>query len=586
MACLLFNICLSLFLEQKSHVGRVVALDEAHKYLGQSGESQVLTESLLQTVRLQRHLGVRMFISTQEPTISPRLLDLCTVTIVHRFSSPDWLRILRRHLANEDATPVEEASSATPGQTRAVTDLFPRITALRTGHSLVFAPTALIGRSRDAGGSADGFCRNAIPPLENLNGWDTLRCCLALSPSDGSLCWAGDTLPGLAARTVPCSQGPHCGCLALPSRLFRCDERRYALAHAKQVALVPARHIALRLFVAFEPSMLQREHRTRFASAISGTSRSQLKLTCSLQQIGVNAAVLSGLSNSTVVEQSADDSVSTALSSFATERTYGLLPQFSSWHVFRYKTLSIADCLYLVRGFKSGFLLALAEAAPDIATLVGLKCKSDYDAARRDVDDLGQILDLLANQQEPQRKHLVPAMGPAALSRVLQPTSKHGATNSAGAPRQFCVGNAIASQNTWGLDVEIVPTTHARHRTKWLAEIDAEIAVVCNVDGNPWKWEGAGKDFPAAWRGFVADNKVSQEAIDRLSVHVVAPPPSKEEARVVKDGQLWMASIDANAVSQVAVAFGFRHEAQDSTHQEPRLSDLEIRQRRLAWLDQ
>ncbi|KAK1659816.1 hypothetical protein BDP55DRAFT_697422 [Colletotrichum godetiae] len=145
MACLLFNICLSLFLEQKSDVGRVVALDEAHKYLGQSGESQVLTESLLQTVRLQRHLGVRMFISTQEPTISPKLLDLCTVTIVHRFSSPDWLRTLRRHLANEDATPVDEANSATPGQARAVTDLFPRITALHTGHGLVFAPSALIG---------------------------------------------------------------------------------------------------------------------------------------------------------------------------------------------------------------------------------------------------------------------------------------------------------------------------------------------------------------------------------------------------------------------------------------------------------
>ncbi|OHE91725.1 hypothetical protein CORC01_12952 [Colletotrichum orchidophilum] len=237
-------------------------------------------------------------------------------------------------------------------------------------------------------------------------------------------------------------------------------------------------------------------------------------------------------------------SISTALFGFATEETHGLLPKFSSWHVFRYKTLSIADCLYIVRGFKSDFLLALAKAAPDIVTLVGLKCKSDYDAARRDVDFLGQTLDLLANQQEPQ------------------------------------------SQNTRGLDVEIVPTTHARHRTKWLAEIDAEIAVVCNVDGNPWNWEGAGKDFPAAWRGFVAHNKVSQEAIDRLSVHAVAPPPSKEEAWVVKEGQLRMASVDANAVSQVAVAFDFRHEAQDSTHQDPRLSDLEIRQRRLAWLNQ
>ncbi|KAH0421639.1 hypothetical protein CcaCcLH18_13318 [Colletotrichum camelliae] len=155
MACLLFNICLSLFLEQKSDIGRVVALDEAHKYLGQSGESQVFTESLLQTVRLQRHLGVRMFISTQEPTISPRLLDLCTITIVHRFTSPDWLRALRRHLANEDDLLADGASPIT---------LFPRILALRTGQGLVFAPSALIGRSQDTEKSTDGLCRNASEP--------------------------------------------------------------------------------------------------------------------------------------------------------------------------------------------------------------------------------------------------------------------------------------------------------------------------------------------------------------------------------------------------------------------------------------
>ncbi|KAF4475547.1 hypothetical protein CGGC5_v015985 [Colletotrichum fructicola Nara gc5] len=159
MACLLFNICLSLFLEQKSVVGRVVALDEAHKYLGQSGESQVLTNSLLQTVRIQRHLGVRMFISTQEPTISPKLLDLCTMTIVHRFTSPDWLRTLRRHLANKDDILEEGANTATSGQTSVVVGLFQRIMALRTGQGLVFAPSALIRGSQDTG--HDGLCRNA-----------------------------------------------------------------------------------------------------------------------------------------------------------------------------------------------------------------------------------------------------------------------------------------------------------------------------------------------------------------------------------------------------------------------------------------
>jgi hypothetical protein len=89
-ACALFNICLSLFLEQDARrVGRIVALDEAHKYMNDSGEASALTEQLLATIRLQRHLGARVVISTQEPTVSPRLLDLCSVTVVHRFTSPE-----------------------------------------------------------------------------------------------------------------------------------------------------------------------------------------------------------------------------------------------------------------------------------------------------------------------------------------------------------------------------------------------------------------------------------------------------------------------------------------------------------------
>src|SRR5204863_353082 len=60
--------------------------------------------ALLQVIRLQRHLGTRVIISTQEPSISPKLLDLCSVTIVHRFTSPDWLKTLRRHLAGASLT--------------------------------------------------------------------------------------------------------------------------------------------------------------------------------------------------------------------------------------------------------------------------------------------------------------------------------------------------------------------------------------------------------------------------------------------------------------------------------------------------
>jgi len=65
-------------------------------------EAGTLTNTLLSSIRLQRHLGTRVFISTQEPTISPKLLDLCSITVVHRFTSPDWLRELRSHLAALD----------------------------------------------------------------------------------------------------------------------------------------------------------------------------------------------------------------------------------------------------------------------------------------------------------------------------------------------------------------------------------------------------------------------------------------------------------------------------------------------------
>ncbi|KAF5484690.1 hypothetical protein CGCS363_v013941 [Colletotrichum siamense] len=154
LACSLFNICLSLFLEQQSPVGKAVALDEAHKYMKESDDSQTLTNSLLETIRLQRHLGVRVFISTQEPTVSTKLLDLCSMTLVHRFTSPDWLRTLRQHLAGVSSMSVtmagEEESSHTVapiavGTKDPALELFGMIVSLHTGQALVFAPSTVLG---------------------------------------------------------------------------------------------------------------------------------------------------------------------------------------------------------------------------------------------------------------------------------------------------------------------------------------------------------------------------------------------------------------------------------------------------------
>lgn len=145
-ACSLFNVCLSLFLQQSSAVGRVVALDEAHKYMNDSGEAGTLTEQLIATIRLQRHLGARVIISTQEPTVSPRLLDLCSVTIVHRFTSPDWLAALKKHLVGASAASriMEEAGEDGDRQD-AAEELFARVVRLRVGEALLFAPSAVLG---------------------------------------------------------------------------------------------------------------------------------------------------------------------------------------------------------------------------------------------------------------------------------------------------------------------------------------------------------------------------------------------------------------------------------------------------------
>ncbi|KAL5326655.1 hypothetical protein ACEPPN_004343 [Leptodophora sp. 'Broadleaf-Isolate-01'] len=139
-ACALFNMCLSLFLEQKAEIGRVIALDEAHKYMNAGSEASTLTNTLLSSIRLQRHLGTRAFISTQEPSISPKLLDLCSITIVHRFTSPDWLRCLRSHLAALD----NDDSLSTNSKLK-LNNVFNQIVKLKVGQALLFAPSAIIG---------------------------------------------------------------------------------------------------------------------------------------------------------------------------------------------------------------------------------------------------------------------------------------------------------------------------------------------------------------------------------------------------------------------------------------------------------
>lgn len=105
--------------------------------------ASALTETFLNIIRQQRHLGARIIISTQEPTISPRLIDLCSITIVHRFSSPEWYQTIKKHLPIDR----KDANLSNDGEeTNNMTKLdgLYDISSLRTGEALVFAPSACL----------------------------------------------------------------------------------------------------------------------------------------------------------------------------------------------------------------------------------------------------------------------------------------------------------------------------------------------------------------------------------------------------------------------------------------------------------
>ena len=82
--------------------------------------------------------------------MSPALLDLCNVTIVHRFSSPAWYKVLHDHLA-----------SAASNESEFKDNIFAQIVRLTTGEALVFCPLAIL--------DAEEFCAGTKSWIETRN---------------------------------------------------------------------------------------------------------------------------------------------------------------------------------------------------------------------------------------------------------------------------------------------------------------------------------------------------------------------------------------------------------------------------------
>lgn len=114
----IFQIIVEQFRETSG--GKLLVLDEAHKFMdGAKGDR--LGETIVDCVRLMRHDGMRVVISTQNPTSIPQeVLELSSVAVLHRFHSPSWFN----HLKSTIQLPE---------------DVYNEICELDQGHAIVFA---------------------------------------------------------------------------------------------------------------------------------------------------------------------------------------------------------------------------------------------------------------------------------------------------------------------------------------------------------------------------------------------------------------------------------------------------------------
>lgn len=104
-------------LDPKRHGrGKVVAFDEAHQFL-ESGSD--LAAELDKSVKLLRHEGMRVILSTQSPDVVPTsMLELCSMVLIHNLHRPrTWEKLQRELLLPKDA--MARISRMPPGQTLA-----------------------------------------------------------------------------------------------------------------------------------------------------------------------------------------------------------------------------------------------------------------------------------------------------------------------------------------------------------------------------------------------------------------------------------------------------------------------------------
>ncbi|KAF3311128.1 hypothetical protein TWF173_008581 [Orbilia oligospora] len=148
-ACVLFGICNQLFTSAPKLSGKIIALDEAHRYMTDNASASVkrFAESIIGNIRLERHLGLRTIVSTQDPFIHPEIMELSSMVIFHRFDIPRWFEEIRKHVGFQTKAQAPEPSQNVWGDEelqKPEADIFGEIKGLDTGEACIYCPKLVI----------------------------------------------------------------------------------------------------------------------------------------------------------------------------------------------------------------------------------------------------------------------------------------------------------------------------------------------------------------------------------------------------------------------------------------------------------
>jgi hypothetical protein len=115
-ALVLFIVLMRVFARARGDgtpFNRLVVFDEAHKYFS---DSDMITE-VVETIREARHHGTSVVIASQDPiSISRSVIELSSTLILHRFTSPLWLKHLKGAVSSLDTITDHDVAGLKPGE--------------------------------------------------------------------------------------------------------------------------------------------------------------------------------------------------------------------------------------------------------------------------------------------------------------------------------------------------------------------------------------------------------------------------------------------------------------------------------------